>query len=514
MPRKKSRSDLVVLSRSAPATHDRVALPLGERRLNFGDRWSYAPAPEANDYIRLHKRYPLFIGGKFVAPKSGKYFDSINPATEEKLAEIADANARDVDLAVKSARKAYRNVWSKMPGRERGKFLFRIARLIQEKSRELAVLETMDGGKTIKESRDIDLPLVAAHFFYYAGWADKLDYAFPGRRALPLGVAGQIIPWNFPLLMAAWKLAPALATGNTCVLKPAETTSISAMHLAEIFQEAELPPGVVNIVSGAGETGRALVEHPKVDKIAFTGSTDVGKPILSAVSGTKKKLTLELGGKAANIIFEDAAIDQAVEGIISGIYFNQGHVCCAGSRLFVQEGIFPAVIRKLKDRISTLRVGNPLDKNTDIGAINSRMQLDKICELVDSGVKQGAELVQTSLRLPKKGYWYPPSFFTGVTASHRIAQEEIFRPVLSVMTFRTPEEALERANNIPYGLSAGVWTHKGSKIFKIVNKLRAGVVWANTYNKFDPTSPFGGYKESGFGREGGRHGLLPYVTLR
>ena len=513
MARRKSPSNLVVLPRNAAIAHERVALPASERRLSFGDRWSYAPAPEANDYIKLQKRYSLFIGGKFVAPRSGKYFDSINPATEEKLAEIAEANARDVDLAVKSARKAYKKVWSKMPGRERGKFLFRIARLIQEKSRELAVLETMDGGKTIKESRDIDLPLVAAHFFYYAGWADKLDYAFPGRTAQPLGVAGQIIPWNFPLLMAAWKLAPALAAGNTCVLKPAETTSITAMHLAEIFQAAELPDGVVNIVTGAGETGRALVEHPDVDKIAFTGSTSVGKLLTQAVAGTKKKLTLELGGKAANIIFEDAPIDQAVEGIISGIYFNQGHVCCAGSRLLVQEGVFPQVIRKLRDRIATLRVGNPLDKNTDIGAINSRMQLDKICELVDSGLKQGAELVQSNAKLPAKGYWYPPSFFTGVTASHRIAQEEIFGPVLSVMTFRTPEEAIERANNTPYGLSAGVWTDKGSKIFKIVNKLRAGVVWANTYNKFDPASPFGGYKESGFGREGGRHGLLPYVTL-
>ncbi len=513
MPRKKSRSDLVVLPRNAPAVHERVALPVSERHLNFGDRWGYAPAPEAHEYIKLQKQYPLFINGKFVAPKSGKYFDSINPATEEKLAEIAEANAADVGAAVSAARRAYKNVWSKMPGRERGKYLFRIARLIQEKSRELAVLETMDGGKTIKESRDIDLPLVAAHFFYYAGWADKLDYAFPGRTARPLGVAGQIIPWNFPLLMAAWKLAPALAAGNTCVLKPAETTSITAMHLAEILQQAELPDGVVNIVTGAGETGKALVDHPDVDKIAFTGSTSVGKILTQAVAGTKKKLTLELGGKAANIIFEDAPIDQAVEGIISGIYFNQGHVCCAGSRLLVQEGVFPQVIRKLRDRIATLRVGNPLDKNTDIGAINSRMQLDKICELVDSGLKQGAELVQSNARLPAKGYWYPPSFFTGVTASHRIAQEEIFGPVLSVMTFRTPEEAIERANNTPYGLSAGVWTDKGSKIFKMVNKLRAGVVWANTYNKFDPTSPFGGYKESGFGREGGRHGLLPYVTL-
>jgi aldehyde dehydrogenase (NAD+) len=515
MPRKKSRrttTELVVLQRDGAVAH-RVPLPLRQRHLNFGTKWDYAPAPESNSYIKIKPRYQLFVNGKFVAPRSGKYFDSINPATEEKLAEIPDANARDVDLAVKAARGAHTSVWGKMSGRERGKYLYRIARLIQEKSRELAVLETMDGGKTIKESRDIDLPLVAAHFFYYAGWADKLEYAFPGRSVSPLGVAGQIIPWNFPLLMAAWKLAPALACGNTCVLKPAETTSITALHLAEIFQQAELPDGVVNIVTGAGETGRALVDHPNIDKIAFTGSTEVGKRILKSVAGTKKKLTLELGGKAANIIFEDAAIDQAVEGIISGIYFNQGHVCCAGSRLFVQEGIFAQVIRKLRDRISTLRVGNPLDKNTDIGAINSRMQLDKICELVESGVKQGAELIQPRLRLPAKGYWYPPSFFTGVTASHRIAQEEIFGPVLSVMTFRTPEEAIERANNTPYGLSAGVWTDKGSKIFKIVNKLRAGVVWANTYNKFDPTSPFGGYKESGFGREGGRHGLLPYLTL-
>jgi aldehyde dehydrogenase (NAD+) len=503
----------MIVEHDGEIVDQRGSVPVPERRLIFGNKWTYAPAPEASNYIKLQPRYSLFIGGRFVSPHSGKYFDSINPATEEKLAEIAEGDARDVDLAVKSAGRAYDRAWSKLPGRERGKYLYRIARLIQEKSRELAVIESMDGGKPIKESRDIDLPLVAAHFFYYAGWADKLDYAFPGRKPRPIGVAGQIIPWNFPLLMAAWKLAPALACGNTCVLKPAETTSITAMRLAEIFQAAELPEGVVNIVTGAGETGKAIVDHPRIDKLAFTGSTEVGKRILKAVAGTKKKLTLELGGKAANIIFEDAPIDQAVEGIISGIYFNQGHVCCAGSRLFVQEGVFPAVIRKLRDRISTLRVGNPLDKNTDIGAINSRMQLDKICELVDSGVRQGAELVQPPLRLPAKGYWYPPSFFTGVTASHRIAQEEIFGPVLSVMTFRTPEEAIERANNTPYGLSAGVWTDKGSKIFKIVNKLRAGVVWANTYNKFDPTSPFGGYKESGFGREGGRHGLLPYVTL-
>ena len=491
----------------------RIALRPHERELNFGDRWSYAPAPESNSHINLRQRYGLFIDGEFSKPKSGKYFDSINPATEEKLAEIAEGNAHDVDRAVKAARRAHDGVWGKMSGRERGKYLFRIARLIQEKSRELAIIETMDGGKTIKESRDIDLPLVAAHFFYYAGWADKLQYAFPGRTARSLGVAGQIIPWNFPLLMAAWKLAPALACGNTCVLKPAETTSISAMHLAEILQQAELPDGVVNIITGAGETGRALVDHKEVNKIAFTGSTDVGKRIAQSIAGTKKKLTLELGGKAANIIFDDAPLDQAVEGIIAGIYFNQGHVCCAGSRLLVQEGVFPQVIRKLRDRIATLRVGDPLDKNTDIGAINSKMQLEKICELVDSGLQQGAQLVQSKRALPEKGYWYPPSFFTGVTASHRIAQEEIFGPVLSVMTFRTPEEAIERANNTMYGLSAGVWTDKGSKIFKIVSKLRAGIVWANTFNKFDPTSPFGGYKESGFGREGGLHGLMPYVSL-
>src|SRR5205809_5746800 len=508
--RKSSYSQLAIVDRNGEADEP---IAKKDRSFDFGGRWKYAPALEANNYIKLRPRYQLFINGKFVSPRSGKYFKSITPANEEKLAEIAEANGRDIDLAVKSARQAYSKVWGKMSGRERGKYLYRIARLIQEKSRELAVLESMDGGKTIKESRDIDLPLVAAHFFYYAGWADKLEYAFPGRKAQPLGVAGQIIPWNFPLLMAAWKLAPALACGNTCVLKPAETTSITALHLAQILQEAELPDGVVNILTGAGETGSALVNHADIDKIAFTGSTEVGKRIASATAGTKKKLTLELGGKAANIIFEDAAIDQAVEGIIAGIYFNQGHVCCAGSRLFVQESVFSNVIRKLRDRIFTLRLGNPLDKNTDIGAINSRAQLDRICELVDSGLKQGAQLVQARARLPAKGFCYPPSFFTGVTASHRVAQEEIFGPVLSVMTFRTREEAISHAHSPPYGLSAGVWTDKGSKIFKIVSQLRAGVVWANTYNKFDPSSPFGGYKESGFGREGGRHGLLPYLML-
>jgi aldehyde dehydrogenase (NAD+) len=489
-------------------------VPLNDRRLKFGNRWHYAPAPEAYEYIKLPARHELFINGRFVAPSTGRYFDSINPATEEKLTEIALGGEADVDRAVKAARRAYEKVWSKIPGRERGKYLYRIARIIQEKSRELAVIETMDGGKPIKESRDIDLPLVAAHFFYHAGWADKLQYAFPGRSPHPLGVAGQVIPWNFPLLMAAWKLAPALACGNTVVLKPAETTSISVLRLAQIFQEAGLPEGVVNIVTGAGETGAVLVNHPGVDKIAFTGSTEVGKRIAKSLAGSGKKLTLELGGKAANIIFEDAPIDQAVEGIISGIYFNQGHVCCAGSRLLVQEGVFSTVIRKLRDRIQTLRVGNPLDKNTDIGAINSRPQLDKIRALVQSGAEQGAEVVQPRCALPERGYWYPPTFLTGVTASHRVAQEEIFGPVLAVMTFRTPEEAFERANNTPYGLSAGVWTDKGSKIFKIVNKLRAGVVWANTYNKFDPASPFGGYKESGFGREGGLQGLAAYLRLQ
>jgi aldehyde dehydrogenase (NAD+) len=491
----------------------RPVVPLKERRLHFGDKWDYAPAPEESKHYVIAPRHELFIGGKFVPPHSGQYFDSINPATEEKLTEIALADAEDVDRAVRAARRAYEKVWSKMPGRERGKYLFRIARIIQEKSRELAVLETLDGGKPIKESRDFDLPMVAAHFFYHAGWADKLDYAFPGRRPRPLGVAGQIIPWNFPLLMAAWKIAPALACGNTVVLKPAETTSITALRLAQIFQEAELPDGVVNIVTGAGETGAAIVNHPDIAKLAFTGSTEVGKKIAQAVAGTKKKLTLELGGKAANIVFEDAPIDQAIEGVIAGIYFNQGHVCCAGSRLFVQESIYGTVIRKLRDRIRTLRVGNPLDKNTDIGAINSRAQLEKIQRLVECGVAEGAELEQAPCRLPERGYWYPPTFLTGVTMSNRVAQEEIFGPVLAVLTFRTPEEAFERANNTPYGLSAGVWTDKGSKIFKMVHHLRAGVVWANTYNKFDPTSPFGGYKESGFGREGGLQGLAAYCRL-
>jgi len=490
----------------------RKALAPAARQLRFGSKWEYAPAPETVP-VKIDPRHDLFIDGKFVAPRSKRYFDSINPATEEKLSEIAHAGAEDVDAAVQAARRAYDGVWSKMSGRDRGKYLFRIARIIQEKSRELAILETMDGGKPIKESRDFDLPMVAAHFFYHAGWADKLEFAFPGRSPRPLGVAGQIIPWNFPLLMAAWKIAPALACGNSVVLKPAETTSLTAMRLARIFQEAGLPAGVVNIVTGPGDTGAALVNHPGIDKIAFTGSTDVGKIIAKSCAGTNKRLTLELGGKAANIIMEDAPIDQAVEGIVSGIYFNQGHVCCAGSRLFVQEGVFKAVIHKLRDRIRTLRVGNPLDKNTDIGAINSRAQLEKINELVRSGKAEGADVEQSSCALPSKGYWFRPTFMTNITMSHRVAQEEIFGPVLAVMTFRTPEEAIERANNTPYGLSAGVWTDKGSKIFKMVSQLRAGVVWANCYNKFDPTSPFGGYKESGFGREAGLQGLAAYARV-
>jgi aldehyde dehydrogenase (NAD+) len=487
-------------------------VPLKQRRLHFGARWQYAPAPETVP-VQIDPRHELFIDGKFVPPLSGKYFDSINPATEEKLCEIAQAGAEDVDRAVKAARRAYESVWSKMPGRERGKYLFRVARLVQEKARELAVLESMDGGKPIKESRDFDLPMVAAHFFYHGGWADKLQYAFPGKSPRPLGVAGQIIPWNFPLLMAAWKIAPALACGNTVVLKPSKTTSITALRLARIFQEAGLPAGVVNIVTGSAATGAAIYHHPDVNKIAFTGSTEVGKIIARACAGTGKKLTLELGGKAANIILEDAPLDQAVEGIVSGIYFNQGHVCCAGSRLFVQESVYAAVVRKLRDRIQTLRVGNPLDKNTDVGAINSCAQLEKIRELARSGEEEGAHVEQSACALPDKGYWFAPTFLTNVTMSHRVAREEIFGPVLSVMTFRTPEEALERANNTPYGLSAGVWTDKGSKIFKMAGQLRAGVVWANSYNKFDPASPFGGYKESGFGREGGLQGLSSYVQL-
>ncbi|HZB01000.1 MAG TPA: aldehyde dehydrogenase family protein [Actinomycetota bacterium] len=474
--------------------------------------WEYAPAPESKDVVRLRDRYELFIGGRFVEPKSGRYLPTIDPSSEEVLAEVAEAGSEDVDLAVTAARDAWTSAWRGLPGAERAKYLYRIARALQERAREFAVLESMNGGKPIKESRDVDIPLAAAHFFYYAGWADKIDYAFPGRRPGPIGVAGQVIPWNFPLLMAAWKLAPALATGNTSVLKPAETTPLTALLLAEVIQEAELPEGVVNIVTGAGETGAALV-NAEVDKVAFTGSTEVGKQIRRTLAGTGKRLTLELGGKAANIVFDDAPLDQAVEGVVNGIFFNQGHVCCAGSRLLVQESIFEPLLEKLKARLQTLRVGDPLDKNTDIGAINSEAQLRKIEELVAAGVEEGAEIYQPACDLPARGFWFRPTLFTGVSQSHRIAQEEIFGPVLSILTFRTPEEAVEKANNTPYGLSAGVWTEKGSRILWMAQRMEAGVVWANTFNRFDPASPFGGYKESGFGREGGLHGLEPYLEL-
>jgi aldehyde dehydrogenase (NAD+) len=492
---------------------DQKAKRVEAHALDFGHAWDYAPAPEATDHVKIDPKYKLFIGGTWREPSSKKYFDTVSPSTEQKLAEVAEANEKDVDLAVQAARTAYDKYWSKLRPIDRAKYLFRIARAMQEKARELAIVESMDGGKPIKESRDVDVPLAAAHFFYYAGWADKLAYAFPGQNPRALGVAGQVIPWNFPLLMAAWKLAPALATGNTCVLKPAETTPLTALLLAKIIEEADLPPGVVNIVTGAGATGAAIVNHRDVDKVAFTGSTDVGKRIQKALAGTKKKLTLELGGKAANIVFADAPLDQAVEGIIGAIFFNQGHVCCAGSRLLVEEGIHDVLVRKLKDRMATLRVGDPLDKNTDVGAINSKMQLDKIRELVASGEKEGALRHSAPCELPKRGYWFAPTFFTGVSQSHRIAREEIFGPVLSIMTFRTPDEAIEKANNTMYGLSAGVWTDKGAKSFWVAQRLRAGVVWANTYNKFDPSSPFGGYKESGFGREGGRQGLLAYLEV-
>ncbi len=476
--------------------------------------WDYAPAPEAKDHAKIKKQYDLFINGKWVKPTGKKYFDTINPATEEKLSEVALANEKDVDLAVSAAKNTYDKVWKKMPAKERAKYIFRIARMMQERSRELAVIESLDGGKPIRESKDFDIPTAANHFFYYAGWADKLDYAFPNRKPNSLGVAAQIIPWNFPLLMAAWKIAPALATGNTVVLKPAESTPLTALKLAEIVQDCDLPPGVVNIITGFGNTGAAMVNHPNVNKIAFTGSTDVGKIIQKAIAGTTKKITLELGGKAANIVFNDAPINQAVEGIVNGIFFNQGHVCCAGSRLFVQEGVANEVIQKLKARMETLIVGDPLDKNTDIGAINSKEQLQKINEYLKIGVEEGLELHQNSCSIPTKGFFCKPTLFIGASQSNRVVQEEIFGPVLTIQTFRTIEEVIEKANNIPYGLSAGVWTDKGSKIFNLTSKLRAGVIWANTYNKFDPASPFGGYKESGFGREGGLHGLLPYLKFQ
>ncbi|HEX6549028.1 MAG TPA: aldehyde dehydrogenase family protein [Candidatus Dormibacteraeota bacterium] len=474
--------------------------------------FEYAPAPEARDIVKIEPRNGLYIGGRLVAPHSRRHFPTLNPATEEVLAEVAEADEVDVDRAVTAAASAFES-WSRLSPAKRARYVFRISRIIQERARELAVLETLDGGKPIKESRDVDVPLAAAHFFYYAGWADKLEWAFPNRRPRPLGVAGQVIPWNFPLLMLAWKIAPALAAGNTVVLKPAETTPLSALLFAEICEQADLPPGVVNIVTGAGQTGSYVVGHPDVRKVAFTGSTEVGKQIQRTLAGTGKRLTLELGGKAANIVFEDAPLDQAVEGIVNGIYFNQGHVCCAGSRLLVQESIFEPLIERLKLRLGTLRLGDPLDKNTDIGAINSKQQLEKIQGLVESGIEEGAEIYQPECRLPERGYWFAPTMFTGVAQSHRIAREEIFGPVLSVLTFRTPEEAVEKANNTPYGLSAGVWTDKGSRILWMVERMRAGVVWANTYNRFDPTAPFGGYKESGFGREGGLHGLAPYLEL-
>jgi aldehyde dehydrogenase (NAD+) len=473
--------------------------------------WTYASAPESRDIVQIAERYGHFVGGKWL--DAAETYETISPRDEEPLAAVGQGTAADVSQAVDAARAAAENGWASLPGSERAKYLFRIARLLQERSREFAVLESLNGGKPIKESRDVDLPLAAAHFFYYAGWADKLEYAFPNRKPRPVGVAGQIIPWNFPLLMLAWKVAPALACGNTVVLKPAETTPLTALLFCDLLRQAELPPGVVNIVTGDGRTGVALVESDGVDKIAFTGSTEVGKAIQRQLAGTGKKLTLELGGKAANIVFDDAALDQAVEGIVNGIYFNQGHVCCAGSRLFVQESIYEPLVAKLKRRLTTLRVGDPLDKNTDVGAINSAMQLEKIRELVASGEEEGAEIYQPPCRLPEKGYWFAPTVFTNVAQSYRIAQEEIFGPVLSVLTFRTPDEAVEKANNTPYGLSAGVWTEKGSRILWMAQRLRAGVVWANTFNRFDPGSPFGGYKESGFGREGGRHGLEPYLDF-
>jgi aldehyde dehydrogenase (NAD+) len=502
---RRGRSDAVGRGTDAPGSWgfgDGQAIP-----------WEYAPAPESRDVVRLQSRYGLFVGGKEVAPRSGEWFTTIDPATEEPLAEVARAGLEDVDAAVGVARRAFRRDWGTLPGRERAKYLFRIARILQERSREFAVLETLDGGKPIKESRDVDVPLAAAHFWYYAGWADKLEYAFPGRHPRPLGVAAQIIPWNFPLLMLAWKIAPALAAGNTVVLKPASSTPLSALLFADVCRQADLPPGVVNIVPGPGEIGLALVRHPDVDKVAFTGSTSVGKVIGRAVAGSAKSLTLELGGKAANIVFDDAPIDQAIEGVVNGIFFNQGEVCCAGSRLFVQESIAEPFVERLKDRLATLRVGDPLDKNTDVGAINNAAQLARIEELIEAGVAEGAELYQPACELPARGFFVRPTLFTNVAQSHRIAQEEIFGPVLSVLTFRTPDEAVEKANNTPYGLSAGVWTEKGSRILSMVKRLRAGVVWANTFNRFDPTSPFGGYRESGFGREGGLHGLLPYVDL-
>jgi acyl-CoA reductase-like NAD-dependent aldehyde dehydrogenase len=475
------------------------------------EKFEYAPAPESAALVDIKSQYGLFINGKFVAPKGGKTFTTINPATEEVLAKIAYAELADVNLAVTAARNAFTKTWSKMPPAERGKYLFRIARILQERSREFAVLETLDNGKPIRETRDTDIPLAAAHFFYHAGWADKLSYAGVGSNPKPYGVAAQIIPWNFPMLMLAWKIAPALATGNTVVLKPAETTPLTALLFAEVCQQAGLPAGVVNIITGDGATGSHLVNHPGVDKIAFTGSTGVGKAIAKAIAGTKKSATLELGGKGANIVFEDAPIDEAVEGVVNGIFFNQGHVCCAGSRLILQENIQDEFLEKLKNRINLIRIGNPMDKNTDLGAINSSAQLARIKEIADSGDIEGSQRWSPNCTLPTTGFWYPPTIFTGVSQSHRIAREEIFGPVLSVLTFRTPQEAIDKANNTPFGLSAGIWSDKGSRILWAAKQLRAGVIWSNTFNKFDPASPFGGYKESGWGREGGRHGLNGYL---
>ena len=498
----------------AAVTSEKAAGATSVRRPDQADMgWEYAPAPESREIVSIAREYGLFVNGEFSPAQGSKTFATVNPATEEPLARVALAGGRDVDRAVSAARTAYEQVWGPMPGAERAKYLYRIARILQERSREFAVLESIDNGKPIKETRDVDIPLAAAHFFYYAGWADKLDYAGFGPQPRSLGVAGQVIPWNFPLLMAAWKLAPALAAGNTCVLKPAETTPLSALLLAEVCQQAELPPGVVNVLTGAGDTGAAVVAHPGVDKVAFTGSTEVGIAIAEAIAGTGKKLTLELGGKAANVVFDDAPVEQAIEGIVNGIFFNQGHVCCAGSRLLVQESVAEHVVDRLRRRLATLRLGDPLDKNTDIGAINSRQQLDKITELSAAGEAEGAHRWSPPCELPSKGFWFAPTVFTGVSQSHRIAREEIFGPVLSVLTFRTPEEAVTKANNTPYGLSAGVWTEKGSRILWMAQKMRAGVVWANTYNRFDPASPFGGYRESGFGREGGRHGLAAYLDV-
>ena len=483
-------------------------------KLDFASVWEYAPAPESSDHVEIQDRYELFIDGKFVKPSKGRYFNSTNPANGEVITEFAEATQNDVDKAVKAARKAFKGEWFSLNPKTRGKYLYRIARMLQERAREFSVLESMDGGKPIRESRDVDVPLAAAHFFYYAGWADKLDYAFPGKTPEPLGVCGQIIPWNFPLLMLAWKIAPALACGNTVVLKPAETTSLTALKFAELVKDAGVPAGVINIVTGAGQTGAEIVNHKDIDKVAFTGSTGVGKLIQRSLAGTDKKFTLELGGKGALIVFEDAPIDQAVEGVINAIFFNQGHVCCAGSRLLVQEGVADLVIQKLKDRMETLIVGDPLDKNTDIGAINSSQQFDTINSFLEIGLEEGADVYQSKCSIPENGYFIRPTLLTNVAQSNRVVQEEIFGPVLTVQTFRTADEAIDKANNTPYGLAGGVWTDKGSKIFKVGAGLRSGVVWANTYNKFDPTSPFGGYKESGVGREGGLHGLAAYVKLK